>query len=979
MGHRVRTTQIVLLLVVILASQPWAGVPEDVSPTCAEQVTAVVAGRQGTILDADTAMAIAATNLRAIGAKEVAAALGVSGSGQTIAVIDTGIDVMAPAFRQANGVLRIVGWRDLTGEGASTALSRCTPDRGFIEVSGQRLDVSKLESLSGSFYVGVLPESIGSKVGRDLFFVVFDPAIQGRFEAVAIDSNGDMSFEGEAVLYQFDESRTAATVLPYRDLGFSVIVADILDNGKTIVFGADLNGHGTGLASLAAASGPGSYSGVAPAASLLAVKVLDSSGKGSWSSILRGVKYALAKGADIVLLGAVPDSATVDPEWNTVQKLAESKRASIVVPAGNRGPGAGSLTVSKGAASTLVVGGYLAEGCRVPGFTVSRDVWYPWSAAGPLPDGSKGVDLVAPALAAVPAVGYSVSPGFLLLEGTSASSAYVAGGLALLREAAGTSTNVHEEARLLLALLEGCAPMPNTLPLEAGRGKINIAAAWDAFKSGIAETGLKIARKWDGIVSRGGVFLRGGAIGAFPMWVDNLAPYSRIVDVRTTADWLRVQADYLGVPAVSQRNTWVLGNDVPSPGLYCSEVIVDDPSTPGRDDSILVSEAVPQRATEDAAGCPRVFRFYMPSGPEVPVSRQFLEVPHSVESMEVRIAPALPGAILSVYNPVGQLVYQEAAGDTSVTIGLPMTGLWQMCIHQDPSLSIPRSLLHEVTITLSGVVVADKATDPDSQVFLVSIPTKGAAASDFSILPLLARFRVRRSTSMSTSSSTTVVFPEITEEAVGLSIRIGSVSGSVLQAHLYRFSDTEGRWVEIASCSTDSSGLGQIHYPSPTVGKYVAYIEAYGKDPQVYGEMDVLVLDSGAAVSANVRISTTVQDIASQHVSGEVAIDARGQPQCVVLKNATGSAVLGVVESTPVEQAAIPLVQLMGVMDAGQGRGIRTIRAWTPDGRYAVDIVVSVGQVYYQLDTGKLTARVSREGPVVWTLPGTARRVVLLP
>ena len=67
----------------------------------------------------------------------------------------------------------------------------------------------------------------------------------------------------------------------------------------------DLLGHGTMVAGIIAGSGAasnGKYKGIAPGASLLNVKVINSKGDGRISDIIAGIEWALYNGADVMSL-----------------------------------------------------------------------------------------------------------------------------------------------------------------------------------------------------------------------------------------------------------------------------------------------------------------------------------------------------------------------------------------------------------------------------------------------------------------------------------------------------------------------------------------------------------------------------------------------------------------------------------------------------------------------------------------------------
>lgn len=102
----------------------------------------------------------------------------------------------------------------------------------------------------------------------------------------------------------------------------------------------DLLGHGTMVAGIIAGSGAasnGKYRGVAPGASLLSVKVINSKGEGKVSDIIAGMEWAIYNGADILSLslGGINLGETNPPITMAADKAADAG-VVVCVAAGNR-------------------------------------------------------------------------------------------------------------------------------------------------------------------------------------------------------------------------------------------------------------------------------------------------------------------------------------------------------------------------------------------------------------------------------------------------------------------------------------------------------------------------------------------------------------------------------------------------------------------------------------------------------------------
>jgi hypothetical protein len=184
----------------------------------------------------------------------------------------------------------------------------------------------------------------------------------------------------------------------------AVVDTGVTANGPEVVRGwdfvdndsnpADVNGHGTELASIVLAQ--------CPACLLMPVRVLGPDGTGSIPTVVRGIRYAVKHGANVINLSM--SMSTDSPELSAAIEWAVARGVTTVVAAGNDGTSTGYPGAS--APDALAVGSATALGDR-----------FSWSNYGPW------VDLVAPgALTARSLQGQTVTA-----TGTSASAAYVSG------------------------------------------------------------------------------------------------------------------------------------------------------------------------------------------------------------------------------------------------------------------------------------------------------------------------------------------------------------------------------------------------------------------------------------------------------------------------------------------------------------------------------------------------------------------------
>ncbi|MFB7493435.1 S8 family serine peptidase [Streptomyces sp. NPDC056161] len=235
----------------------------------------------------------------------------------------------------------------------------------------------------------------------------------------------------------------------------------------------DHAGHGTHVASTITGSGAasdGRYRGVAPGVRLLNGKVLDDSGRGSDSSILAGMEWAVQQGAKVInmSLGGNDPSDGTDLMSTEVNELSAASGALFVVAAGNSGrpetvtsPGAADAALT--VASTTkqdTLSSFSSRGPRAGDFGLKPEISAPGEnitaarAPGAFPDRPGGADYVT-------------------LSGTSMATPHVAGAAALLAGAHPDWTGQQVKAALTgsASVLDGVDVFGN------GAGRLDVARA----------------------------------------------------------------------------------------------------------------------------------------------------------------------------------------------------------------------------------------------------------------------------------------------------------------------------------------------------------------------------------------------------------------------------------------------------------------------------------------------------------------------
>jgi serine protease AprX len=321
-------------------------------------------------------------------------------------------------------------------------------------------------------------------------------------------------------------------------------------NGYTAPY--DDNGHGTHVAGIIMGNGYDTYgirAGMAPAAHLVSLKVLDANGGGYISDVIAAIDWAVANKAAYNIrvmnlsVGASPSGSYWTDPLTLAAKSAVDAGIVVVAAAGNMGQNEqgqsqyGAIAAPGNAPWVLTVGAYSDEG------TVWRwdDVMAPYSSRGPTAyDFSAKPDLVAPgtgviSLSAPNSALYNANSGYLLdglrttahkpylsLTGTSMAAPVVSGAVAQMLQANPTLT-----PNAVKAILQYTAEERDGYNnLEQGAGFLNafgavtLAKHWASHPVG---SRYPTSRSWSKHIIWGNHRLSGGVIlpGA-SAWDDNI-------------------------------------------------------------------------------------------------------------------------------------------------------------------------------------------------------------------------------------------------------------------------------------------------------------------------------------------------------------------------------------------------------------------------------------------------------------------------
>jgi serine protease AprX len=371
------------------------------------------------------------------------------------------------------------------------------------------LEVYADSKVNASSVHGVLPETYyPSEIGAQGLHV---GGITGTGVTVAVVDSGlwnqhgpDQSAPGQGtsrILAQYD-------VLSGQLLGaLTSTVTASSDNVN------DLFGHGTHVSSIIASSGvatTGNFQGVAPGVNLVAVRVLDRNGVGTYSNVISGIQWVIANKHRYNIrvmnlsLSAPPHSFYWQDPLNQAVMQAWYAGIVVVVAAGNAGPEPMTIGVPGNVPYAITVGAV-------------TDNYYPlqpsqyklaaFSSAGPTYEG-----FVKPEVLAMGGhiLAYAPNNGTLAEEfpqwvhlpyddfsmsGTSMATAVTSGVVALMLEVSPSLTPDQVKCRLMSGAHPAVKP-DGTLAytvFQQGSGLVNAHDAVYSTASGCANQGLNVA------------------------------------------------------------------------------------------------------------------------------------------------------------------------------------------------------------------------------------------------------------------------------------------------------------------------------------------------------------------------------------------------------------------------------------------------------------------------------------------------------
>lgn len=263
--------------------------------------------------------------------------------------------------------------------------------------------------------------------------------------------------------------------------------------------------HGTHVAGITAANGMfgGAMDGQAPGAKLVSMRACTSAGCSSAALTDGMIDLATHHGVDVINMSIGSSPALNDGQSAMAllyNRLIDETGVQMFISAGNSGSGTNTLGDPTGGDKVVSVGASVSAetwwanyGSKV-GF---KDGIFPFSSRGPREDGGMKPDITAPGAAVSPTpdwiasssvaeTGYTLPPGYSMMNGTSMASPQATGAAALLLGAAKRAGVSATPAELRRAIYSSADYNRDVDAIAQGNGQFDVEKAWSFLSKGVS-------------------------------------------------------------------------------------------------------------------------------------------------------------------------------------------------------------------------------------------------------------------------------------------------------------------------------------------------------------------------------------------------------------------------------------------------------------------------------------------------------------
>lgn len=880
--------------------------------------------------------------LRNIKADEFKTQFEASGKGIKVAIVDTGADAAHPDLQKTpDGNSKIIDYVDFTNEGLVDTKIAVAPDANKISIDKNQYSIGKIQTKSGALHVGAFKESqisenspICQDVNRDgksdgtFGIVVADENLAGIYDTVYVDTNQNLDFSDEKPLKVYAKNH---------DFGFfgnddplteyieksSFVVADIASNGDFIKIGFDGNGHGTHVAGILGANGI--LKGTAPAAEIIVLKAVESSGDGNWDNIFKAIEYASSQGADIINVSIgnlISSPASHDAQAKVLKDLSAKSGAIVVIAAGNGGPGLATAYDMSGIDNVITVGAYMSPGLWKINYNVNvptETLWY-YTGVG---HGTSRPTVVAPS-SVISTANIWDSGGYFLMDGTSMAAPFVSGSCALILEKAKASGLTPPPGAIKRALEAGARRIDGYLEIEQGSGLIDVVKSWS-----ILTKERKLLDKQKTIISlkdsqeyAEGIIFRDQLQAQLKLLIANLSDNTQTIKLESDQHWVTADKNEVTITPANPQDVMISYDFPKDPGIYNTKITGYDKANGKSVINFITTAAVPYDLgkTSDIT----LKGELLPSR----WKRYFFKTASGMSELDIGLnvsnaSPPMGRAMLYVYNPNGQKVYEDTVGSDYISpkkstvfkTTNPKQGIWEVVVISDYNLSDfgAAKTTYQLSVKALGVFSDVKelafAVNKGENYFSKEILLKNGSGV----------FKGRLE-GAGLAEKNEGIFEEIVKAEDGKLIRgpvinvpenamdfyIESVPENTdkgdIDIYLYK-KGSDGLYKEAAFSGKADSMKESIHMETPLPGEYVVYIDGFS------------IPDKSANIKIKTQILTDKMNVYIQDIYGNLPAGYKWKPRLYVNIPQEGSDFKGyiVVENSNTECISrIPLRFVVG-------------------------------------------------------------------